>query len=748
LRDLSNSSENGSAGGKPPVTYEFIGFRLDSGRKCLWHSDELVSLTPKAVEILLVLVQNSGEIVDKAVLLDAVWADTFVEESTLSQNILTLRKALATFESGKKFITTVPRRGYRFVAPVVRKNGSNGSNGSYAANFADPISDFALPVERPGSTVVNQVKRSNRLIWAGAAMATLIVAAFVAVLYFGRSDPMVEARFREFRTTNLLSDANIRAATISPDGAYVAVVERRGNTERVLVRQIAEANPLEVVPGSEARLIGVTFSPDSQYIFYSAYRQTDTARHGELFRVPVLGGLRQLVVNNIDSPVSVSRSGQLAFVRRRPKDGDTQLIVTNGDGSNEHVIAERKDDEAFSNASISPDGSMIVCAVRAKDRLESPMQLVVVETASGRQRSMTTQPWLWIGQSVWLGDGSGVAVVAYGSKSPTLTDEVWFVPASDGSARLLESGVNGVFGISLTSDGNSLVTVKSEKITSFVVSPLNDLSAGTNVVTKTGDVSLLRLGADWTADERILYATTSNGSADVWSVRADGTDAKQMTLDRTADLMPRMSVDGRHIYFLSNRSGLMSVWRTNSDGSGAEKITDGKDVFSLDVALDGEWIYYTARADSVFSQHLWKARTDGSDVVQITTQTTIAPRISPDGRSIACLFPQPAPGGGGPVLTLLKAENGEILRQFPERKNDSLIEWSRDGQSLIIVSRLGVGSTLWRLPTEGGEAVRIKEWPDEAVFRIAVSPAGDRLFYEKGVSVNNVIWLRDVAVTK
>ena len=98
--------------------YEFEEFRVDAGRKCLWHADKLVSLTPKAFETLLVLLKHRGEIVSKDLLLEEVWPDTFVEESTLSQNILTLRKALAIFQKDRQFIVTVPRRGFRFVADV------------------------------------------------------------------------------------------------------------------------------------------------------------------------------------------------------------------------------------------------------------------------------------------------------------------------------------------------------------------------------------------------------------------------------------------------------------------------------------------------------------------------------------------------------------------------------------------------------------------------------------------------------
>ena len=91
--------------------YEFDKFRVDINQKCLWRDAELVSITPKAFDTLVVLIENRGNLVDKDTLLNKVWAETFVEESTLAQNISTLRKILALQGNGKQFIETIPRRG-------------------------------------------------------------------------------------------------------------------------------------------------------------------------------------------------------------------------------------------------------------------------------------------------------------------------------------------------------------------------------------------------------------------------------------------------------------------------------------------------------------------------------------------------------------------------------------------------------------------------------------------------------------
>ena len=112
--------------------YEFGRFRVKSDERVLLRGDELVPLTPKAFDILLTLLENDGRIVNKDDLMKKVWPNTFVEEGNLTQNVSLLRKALGESANGPQFIETVPRRGYRFVAPVKRANG-NGQDISTAS---------------------------------------------------------------------------------------------------------------------------------------------------------------------------------------------------------------------------------------------------------------------------------------------------------------------------------------------------------------------------------------------------------------------------------------------------------------------------------------------------------------------------------------------------------------------------------------------------------------------------------------
>src|SRR5215831_12358418 len=104
-------------GQKDSELYEFGPFRVDAGREVVLRDGERISLTSKTFQVLLVLVRRSGELVSKDELMQAVWPDTFVEETNLTRNIFSLRKALGETEQNR-FIITVPGRGYRFSEDV------------------------------------------------------------------------------------------------------------------------------------------------------------------------------------------------------------------------------------------------------------------------------------------------------------------------------------------------------------------------------------------------------------------------------------------------------------------------------------------------------------------------------------------------------------------------------------------------------------------------------------------------------
>jgi len=208
--------------------YEFEEFRLDAKSHRLFRREtgELVPLTPKAVEVLLFLVRHAGRVLSKDELLEAVWENSFVEESNLSQTIFVLRKTLGEDTKKPRFILTAPNRGYQFIAPVreiapedavLEESFLSDDSKSKNRNF-DPKSEIRNPKSR----------------WFAAPLVVLI--AFAVYWFYPSPKP---AALNEIKTIAVLPFEDLSAEQADKYlgvGLADALVNKFGNLQQITVR--------------------------------------------------------------------------------------------------------------------------------------------------------------------------------------------------------------------------------------------------------------------------------------------------------------------------------------------------------------------------------------------------------------------------------------------------------------------------------------------------------------------------------
>jgi TolB-like protein/DNA-binding winged helix-turn-helix (wHTH) protein/Tfp pilus assembly protein PilF len=196
-----------------PQVFEFGPFQLDVAERLLRREGQILALTPKAFETLLVLVENHGRLVSKEDLMKRLWPESFVEESNLAQQIFTLRKALGDDRDGHTYIETVPKSGYRFLPPVTRLVPAAPGN---SAPVADTI----------GRTPVR-----------AAAFGWLIATGVVALIAFSgwRALRPVETPAPSRMTLAVLPFENLSG---DPEQEYLS----DGMTEEMIM-QLARLNP-------------------------------------------------------------------------------------------------------------------------------------------------------------------------------------------------------------------------------------------------------------------------------------------------------------------------------------------------------------------------------------------------------------------------------------------------------------------------------------------------------------------------
>src|SRR4029453_2511505 len=127
----------------------FGPFRCDPLNACVWREEQVVSLPPKAFDVLLYLLRHPGQLVSKEDLLKTIWAETYVGDAVLKVCIGEIRKALADDAKAPQFIETVDRRGYRFITPLstphLRALRAGGQESVPASqNKTDRLPDYAV----------------------------------------------------------------------------------------------------------------------------------------------------------------------------------------------------------------------------------------------------------------------------------------------------------------------------------------------------------------------------------------------------------------------------------------------------------------------------------------------------------------------------------------------------------------------------------------------------------------------------
>ncbi|MGB7068147.1 MAG: winged helix-turn-helix domain-containing protein [Pyrinomonadaceae bacterium] len=742
-----------------PHFYEFAEYRIEKKERLLMRRGEIVPLPPKAVELLFVFIESSGHVLNKDELMNRVWADSFVEEANLSRNVFLLRKVLSEGNGGGKFIETIPRRGYRFAADVTETHGdeaieiiSHERTRSHIVIEDIETDDAVIQESETGERRLEtqeRILKPREKVWQqrrGAIVLTAASLAFISTAAFGWYAFFIENKTsapKAATTFTLVTNSGKASnASISPDGKFIAYGENYESGEGVIyVRQIDTNREVKLLEPGERTFGGTAFSPDGAFIYYVVYDKKDP--HGALYRIPVLGGIATRVLPNFGSMFTISPDGlRVAFYRKNYERKEESIMIAALDGSGEQAILTRPFSEAILSAiaAWSPDGKTIAFGAgveRTPDRVHLDVKLYSVEIESGAIKQLSNEVWSAIGKMNWLADGSGLVFVA---ARPRVGNQLYLFDYHTGETRRITEGLQsyGNYSMGVTADGNAVAAgTWEEKSHLWAIGADGDTSRSVQLSKGETDGNF---GLTNLSDGRVAYVARVGNNYDIWTMNANGSDAKPLTADSFWESGLTATADGRFLIFISNRAGGNHLFRMNADGSDIRQLTFGEAAdHAPDCSPDGQWIVYQSWFADKFT--LRKIPIEGGESVQLTDYQSVMPTISPDGNSIACILPSDSRARPA-TLAIISAAGGEPQKTFaviPFGYSYQSPRWTRDGQALIYAKQKKQIGNLWKQPVAGGDPAQLTNFNTDVITNYDYSRDGSRLFVSRGQRHVNIV---------
>jgi Tol biopolymer transport system component/DNA-binding winged helix-turn-helix (wHTH) protein len=627
----------------------FDVFEVDLSAGQLTKRNRHVKLQDLPFRLLAALLEQPGGIVTREQLRERLWGDTVVDfDDGLHTAVRKLRDALGDSATHPRFIETVPRRGYRFMAPLSTVS--------------------KIDVEKPVEVGRDEVESTpaagpGRIVplYLGIAGAGVLALGLLIVLYNtskSRGNPGPVADLLPLTSYRGLQ----RSPALSPDGTQVAFTWDGGIGGNLdLYIQNIDGSRRVKLTSDQAPDLYPAWSPDGRTIAF--------VRNEDVVLVPAIGGPERKITSSVGSGLSWSPDSQrLAFADRDSPGAPLAIYLISVNSRERHRLTAPAAKETDSWPAFSPEGRE-VAFVRATTTATNVYRAAVLGGVPTRVATVG-KPLRGL---VWSPDGQYL-LMATGRQPPGLLavlanarDEARQDRIDIAGSDVFEVSVNGrgpgremdlaysheisnwdIWGAAIGNDRPSptplAASSRADEAPSFSPDGLRlaysstrsgleqiwlSLADGSQPRQLTHFSSGLASSPRWSPDgQSIVFDATINNNRDVYVVRADGASPVRLTSEISAEAQPSWSRSGQWIYFMSDRSGRRQIWKMRAGGGQPLQITKGGGYQALE-SPDGQTLYYAKErhAPGVWSvpvnggpermvselawQNLWSIANDG-----------------------------------------------------------------------------------------------------------------------------------------
>ena len=618
----------------------FDVFQVDLRARELRREGRRVKLQEQPCRVLFLLLERAGEVVTREELREKLWpADTFVDfDHGLNSAVARLREALRDSAEQPRFIETISKRGYRFIAPF------QPADSPVAASSPSPAAQ--------NSTPLRSLARGG--VWISSAFCLALLSALTLwALYRPRPDSQLE----RIEVVPLIGLRGLQATpAFSPDGTLVAFRQSDGGHNTGIFAAVVggqKSLQLTADPGDCCP----TWSPDGRQLAFIRYAEKDAS----IFTIAALGGTEHRVYHgpSLQAGLSWSPNGeQLVFSETNPADATRSVIsLLSLSDSSTRPLTSPPAGWLDHEPAFSPDGTQ-VAFIRSTIAGVSN-DVFVMPAEGGRAKRLTFDNRPIMGPPAWTPDSREIVF----SSNRGAETGLWRVSAKGCLPRPVAGPVGEATWPSIPATGNSLVYEQGQSKFNIWRLDLKDAihsaRAPSPLISEKGDKMRPELSPD---GKKIAFESNRLGFWDIWTCDVEGKDCDQITSLHGTAGRARWSPNGRYIAFEFHPKERSEIYVVEVPGGLPHLLPTiaGADNLSPSWSRDGRWIYFASKRGTEPFQ-VWKTPAQGGSPSRITSNGGISPVESPDGRF---LYYSKYEQGGVWRIPLQGGEETEVLRDI------------------------------------------------------------------------------------
>ncbi len=598
----------------PAAKIRFDSFEFDFQVGELRREGQRVKLQDQPSRVLFRLLQRPGEVVTREELRQELWpADTYVDfDHGLNSAVARLRETLQDSADKPRFVETISKRGYRFIAQIK--------------------SDQPILTE-PGPVAATKIKQVNKVLLSGRlwAVAVFLVTLFCAAAIWAMYRPDADKLLTKIEVVPLVGLRGFQATpAVSPDGNLVAFRQSDGSRNAgIYVAVVGGDKSIQL--SSDPGDCCPAWSPDGRQIAFSRYSNRTLL----ILTVPALGGTEHRVYqgpNSIGGGISWSPDGNLlAFCQAPPEDPTRSWIsLLSLSDSSMRQFSSPPAGSIDRNPMFSPDGKAVTFIRSTVAGVSNDMFVMPAKGGPAKRLTFDNRPIM--GSPTWTADSREIVF----SSDRGAATGLWRVCATGCSPpRPVAGPVGEAKWPSIPASGASTL-VYEQGLSTFNIWQLRlkdtkhyDKPASV-LISEKGDKMRPELSPD---GKKIAFESNRLGFWDIWTCDVEGKGCDQITSLHGTAGRARWSPDGRHIAFEFHPKDRSEIYVVDVPGGVPHLVPtiSGADNLSPSWSLDGKSLYFASKRGAEHFQ-IWKMPLEGGSPIQITQHDGISPQESGDGR--------------------------------------------------------------------------------------------------------------------